>query len=352
MSAPAVRRQAQSVAAEARFRGSVAIQGGRVLGEFKDVHTPVETICAAGHRGFTVPRSLARGGHVCKICGKREMARKQLAAGEAKFRAAVTAANATMLGEYIDSRTRVECLCAAGHRCQPRPSHLLQGIGICATCSERDSAVAGAKFRRILESQGAEMLGAYAGAHTRVRIRCAAGHYSNPLPNQVRQGGGLCPTCSRRDRNAAEAAFRKAAADADIEVLGDYVTARVPVLIRCARGHLSKPMPDSIQSGQGFCKQCRYRHNWDTFYVVVNRQQGWLKFGVTHADERPRLRAHQAEGYRDMVRVIRDFPNAYLLEQNIIATLRDAGIQPVHRREYFDMAAMAVVLDIVDGWTG
>lgn len=346
-----VPRQAQSIAAEARFHKSAAAQGARVVGDFKGVHTPVETICAEGHGGFTVPRSLARGGHVCKICGKREMARKQLAAGEAKFRAAVTAAGATMLGSYVDSRTRVECLCAAGHCCRPRPSHLLQGVGICAICAERDSESAGVKFQQIVEAQGAEMLTSYAGAHTRVRIRCSAGHTSNPIPNRVRQGGGLCPTCSKRDTVAAEAAFRKAAAAANVEVLGAYVTARTPVLVRCARGHLGKPMPDSIQSGQGFCKQCRYRHNWDTFYVVVNHQQGRLKFGVTHADERPRLRAHQAEGYRDMIRVIRDFPNAYLLEQNIIATLRDAGIQPAHRREYFDMAAMAVVLDIVDGWT-
>lgn len=274
-------------------------------------------------------------------------------AAEATFRQAMREAGHRVMGPYVNSSTFVDVICSAGHTCRVRPSRIGEGVGACIICARRDKASAGENFRRSVEEQGAQVLGEYAGAHTKVLVRCPAGHYCHPIPNRVQQGAReLCTICSGRDPALAEAAFRRAAAKAGVEVLGVYVTARVPVLVRCAQGHLSKPMPDSIQQGQGFCKQCRYTKDWDTLYVVVNRQQGRIKFGITYADERPRLRAHRAQGYRDTIRILRDFPDAYLLEQHIIVTLRDAGIKPVHRREYFDITALAVVLDIIDGWSG
>ena len=220
---------------------------------------------------------------------------------------------------------------------------------MCPTCSQRDSSVAGANFHRAVVEQGAEMLGKSVGAHTRVLVRCSAGHYCHPIPNQVRQRGGLCPTCTGRDPAMAEARLYRAVADANAEILGEYVTARVPVLLRCGAGHLTSPTPDAIQQGQGVCKQCWY--DWSTFYVLINRTLGRVKFGVTSSDPRPRIKAHRGRGYRETVRVLRDFPDAFRLEQHVIATLRDAGIPPVHGREYYDLDPLPVVLDVVDGWS-
>ena len=345
--APTPPRQAQSIAAEQEFRARIAEFGGKVVGEWREAHTAVATVCPMGHECNTLPPSIRNGAGMCSICGVEARARTQRRHGEAKFRARVVEFGGQVIGDYVNSRTRVDCRCPAGHACRPRPSHLLQGVGMCPVCSQRDSSTAGDNFRCTVEEQGAEMLGTFAGAHTRVLVRCSAGHFCHPIPNQVRQGGGLCPTCTGRDPVVAEARFRRAVADANAEMLGEYVTARVPVLLRCAAGHLTSPTPDAIQQGQGVCKQCWY--DWSTFYVLINRALGRIKFGVTSSDPRPRIKAHRGRGYTETVRVLRDFPDAFRREQHVIATLRDAGIAPAHGRECYDAAALPVVLD---GWSG
>lgn len=349
MTAPA-QRHPQVIAAEARFRVAITAQGGTVTGEWRGTHTPVSTICPAGHEGTTVPSSVRHGANMCSICGGRERARKQLAAGETKFRARIAELGVQLLGEYMDSKTRVDAICPAGHPCRPRPDHLLQGVGVCAVCSQRDLSAAGDNFRRAVETQGAKILGKYDGAHTRVLVRCAAGHLCRPIPNRVQQGYGICLTCARRDPEVSEARFRRAVEAANAEMLGEYVNAREAVLIRCAKGHLCSPRPDDIKQGQGICQQCWY--DWTTFYVLINPRQGWIKFGVTSDDPRPRLKTHRAAGYTDIVRILRELPDAFALERHIIATMRDADIRAVHGREYFDLSALALVLDLVDGWTG
>jgi hypothetical protein len=222
-------------------------------------------------------------------------------------------------------------------------------VGMCPVCSQCDLSTAGENFRRAVEKQGAQVLGEYIGAHTRVLVRCAVGHLCRPIPNQVQQGGHLCATCTGRNPAVAADRFRRAVANANAEMLGEYINAREPVLLRCVAGHLCSPRPDDVQQGQGICHQCWY--DWSTFYVLLNPKQGRVKFGVTSGDPRPRLKTHRGRGYTERVRVLREIPDAFMLEQNIIATLRDAEIPPVHGREYYDAApALPVVLDIVDGW--
>jgi hypothetical protein len=58
-----------------------------------------------------------------------------------------------------------------------------------------------------------------------------------------------------------------------------------------------------------------------------------------------------ASGYVEVVRVLRNLPDSHALERHVRASLRDANILPAQGREYFDMAALPVVLDIVDGWS-
>ena len=38
------------------------------------------------------------------------------------------------------------------------------------------------------------------------------------------------------------------------------------------------------------------------------------------------------------------------MEQAVMAALRLAGMEPVHGREWFDIAALALVLDIADNY--
>ena len=86
------------------------------------------------------------------------------------------------------------------------------------------------------------------------------------------------------------------------------------------------------------------------FYVVASGEA--VKFGITSGDPRPRLRLHKAAGYRTVVRLLTVLPDdtALELENAVKATLRLARIKPIKGKEYFDIDALAVILDIVDNY--
>jgi len=53
-----------------------------------------------------------------------------------RFYARVKAQAATVVGVYVNCNTRVECRCQHGHKCEPMPTSVQQGGGICSTCSQ------------------------------------------------------------------------------------------------------------------------------------------------------------------------------------------------------------------------
>ena len=89
--------------------------------------------------------------------------------------------------------------------------------------------------------------------------------------------------------------------------------------------------------------------NWDRFYVVTNPSAARVKLGVTSGDFCPRLRRHRAAGYVEVIR-LHEVVDAGALERAALETLRLAEFKPIKGREYFDLSALPVILDVVDHW--
>lgn len=89
------------------------------------------------------------------------------------------------------------------------------------------------------------------------------------------------------------------------------------------------------------------------FYVVADDINDVVKFGITSGNPRPRLSRHAREGFDDVIRLVEGLPGdlAPRLERAILAALQDAREAPVRGREYFPSRVLALVLDLVDGWT-
>jgi hypothetical protein len=117
----------------------------------------------------------------------------------------------------------------------------------------------------------------------------------------------------------------------------------------CKVGHKTTVMPNGLRSGEGLCRFCKGKV-WDVFYVVQDDINDVIKFGITSGDSRPRLGLHQREGFDQLVRLAERLPGdvAPELERNVIAALRDAREKPVRGREYYNVRALPLVLDLVD----
>jgi hypothetical protein len=91
---------------------------------------------------------------------------------------------------------------------------------------------------------------------------------------------------------------------------------------------------------------------WDVFYVVANRPAARIKFGITSGDPRPRLTVHRRSGYEEILRLMTGLPGivAPEVESAARAALALAGVVPVQGWEYYDISALAIVLDVADNW--
>ncbi|MFJ8017434.1 hypothetical protein [Streptomyces sp. NPDC096339] len=107
--------------------------------------------------------------------------------------------------------------------------------------------------------------------------------------------------------------------------------------------------PGSVQQGGRICRFCNGKE-WDVFYVVMDEEEESLKFGITSRSPRRRLREHAKDGYTIVIELLTGLPQGAGLdiERAVKGALRLAGVQPVRGAEYFDAAALALVLDIVD----
>lgn len=335
----------RSVAAWAAFRKRITEQGGEVLEtEWRGSGTPHMIRCKNGHINTPLPCNISRGQGPCRRCAGQDSA-----TAERKFRQRVREAGGQVVGPYVNCDTPVLVICAQGHESTPTPYRATRW-GICATCAGQSPVAAEAAFRARVAALGGTVIGPYVNSLTRIDCICPVGHPCRPTPAYVRGGKGMCPVCAQNDPETARKGFHDRVAALGGRVVGSYVSNRTPVHCVCREGHDCRPRPDSLAMGQGLCGKCAGRA-WDVLYVVVNSELARVKFGVTSGNPRARLGNHRRAGYAEVIRVLPGLPDAHRLEKHVRMALREAGIAAAQGREYFDLAALPLVLNMVDGWT-
>ena len=180
-------------AAWSNFRQLVTELGGEVLEpEYLGAIKPHRCRCASGHECSPRPNSVQQGGGLCRTCAGQDPA-----AAWSNFRQQVTELGGEVLEpEWLGSGTPHRCRCASGHECSPRPAGVQQGRGMCLTCGGKDPAISRDAFYRQIAGLGGEVLESeWLGVGMPHRCRCANGHECNPRPSGVRAGQGICWRC-------------------------------------------------------------------------------------------------------------------------------------------------------------
>ena len=165
---------------------------------------------------------------------------------------------ATVLGDYVDTKTPVLARCAAGHDCKPSPGSVQAGNGICSVCARNDSAAAEATFRaRLVELGATPLYEKWVGTNHPHDVRCVNGHNCAPRPGWVNQGRGICRTCAGLDPAVAEANFRARLAELGATPLYEkWLGKDKRHHVRCANGHDCYVRPSCVRKGQGVCITC------------------------------------------------------------------------------------------------
>lgn len=276
---------------------------------------------------------------------------ERFAEEETQIKVKVAELGGMYVGPYEGRQKGILLMCPSGHAIKPVASSVMKSERIpCRSCfEERQSAEAKALFLSRMDELGATVTGRYLTIQTPVNALCKNGHACAPRPSNVRNGQGICRTCAGQNPVVAEANFRARVEELGGEVLGQYRGTGRPVLVRCAEGHLSEPYPNNVRNGEGVCRFCKGR-KWDVFYVVEG--DNGIKFGISSGDGRARLTDHKRDGYWDVLVLRTGLPGmlALSLETELKNVLKAAGVAPVRGREYFGPEAKQLVMPVVDAW--
>lgn len=269
---------------------------------------------------------------------------------EERFRQLAQDHGCTVTSPWVSRNHAISIIQPCGHGRFVFPSNSLRGQSMTFRCT----GCANDAFLRDLCSAGITVTKvAWRGASAKYPATCSAGHRIEVQPNKVQQRGAKCSVCTGRTGGVAERKFRDCVRIGGGCVTGSYVNPRTPVAVTCtAEGHVTHPWPGPVQSGRTWaCPTCKLPEA-DVFYVVANRGEDQIKFGVTRGQGADRLAAHARDGFTDVVRLWVDVPEGrpYDLEQSLIRRLSDAGITPVRGREYFRSDVERIVLAVADAF--
>lgn len=164
-----------------------------VLGEYINNCTKIKCRCKIdGYERDVDPRNLLRGAN-CPRCSNCEQYTTEI------FKSMVYKVNPNIIiiGEYINSRTNIECECAiCGKRWWANPRGLLCGKG-CSACAglEKYTTKTFKEKLKIINSN-IEIIGEYINNKTKIKCKCLIDGYEwYTKPNSLLMGHG-CPKCT------------------------------------------------------------------------------------------------------------------------------------------------------------
>ena len=173
-----------------------------VVGTYKNSYTKIEFRCKEGHEWVTTPSSVLAG-KTCLTCANIQSSLRQRKSHEQFVKELKNIhPDITVIGEYVNSNTKIEFMCSKGHTWKSAPSNLLSGCS-CPFCKgEKISAL---KFKtheqflgEVLElGVDVTVLGTYHSAREHILCRCnKCNHEWMITPNNLLRGFG-CPKCKK-----------------------------------------------------------------------------------------------------------------------------------------------------------
>jgi hypothetical protein len=278
-------RSPESLNTEENFRRCCVDQRFTLTGEYTRALTRVAGVCQICERpAHPLPKSVNRGGKACPNCPGRVIKRThedqktaqvlenpipktvKRTPEEAKetFKDRCGGQNLAIKGEYINSRTEVECECLGCNRVyHVFPGRLAEGQTICVRCrdkkpnNERTSPKeSGIVWKELCGVQNIVPQGPFVNVSTSVKFKCGVcGRIGFSKPMSVIAGHAACLYCIRGCWKA-ELYFKQEVGKQGGKLRGLYISTDTPVPVECKKGHVNLIRPGSVQTGQGICKTC------------------------------------------------------------------------------------------------
>jgi len=240
-----------------KFFSKVQEFGGVVIGKYMGLQTKIECRCMFDHQTFISPGNLLyyAGRQLCKICSGMSSA-----LANEKFHLAVEHRGGKVVGEYVNTHTKVECICANGHSCTPTPTQLISSeSGMCSVCAGRSLEHNKAEFAERVKNKGATLIGEYTTSTTPVDVICAAGHPCKVSPNNIRRYG-FCGMCNGHNAKHGLETLMQIFNRLNYTLMSEYKRSQHPITCKCNKGHIFQSTRTHFTAYGGRCTVCYPRY--------------------------------------------------------------------------------------------
>lgn len=213
--------------------------------EYVDKDTLIKIRCDKNHLQNYHPQTFAL--KQCSTCIGRisDKTRQQ-------FFDEVAERGGTVIGEYIDAKAKIECICANGHTFFPSPNMLHQNGNWCLECagySTREQCIE--RLNKIVEARGGKLLEEYKRHSQHIRLLCENSHEFSARPAEL-MVGQWCQECKRIIH---ENKLIQKITESHGKLLSKYVNCRTKIDIKCELDHIWGAVPHQIMRGS-WCPAC------------------------------------------------------------------------------------------------
>lgn len=180
--------------ARERLVDVIAARGGHLLSAIPiGTKSRVTVQCRAGHKWSTAVETLLYSGSWCKRCSIEEVSQECFD----RLKILVTEKGGIFTGEFKNVKSRLRFTCMRDHSWETVPALVLGGAW-CAECYREDQREDGQRRLEALAAlRGVSVLGNYVNARTKIEFSCAQGHQWSAVPDSVTRAGTWCPECAR-----------------------------------------------------------------------------------------------------------------------------------------------------------
>ena len=253
------------ILSEKNFRSNIKKLDAKVIGSYINCSTKIECLCKNGHTYHCTPASVRLGMGNCLRCKDWTVIKIKKRTPEKiyqDFIDDVTKLGGKVIGKYVSSNEKIECMCAKGHQCFIKYAWVRvrkgkeKGKGMCVKCGDRCPVQASQKFHdNIIKSKG-KVIGKYDGCGVAVECICPNGHTCYPVPDRFKQSGNMCSLCSGCSIVVAEQNFKDLVTSQGGILMGEYINQYERIKCICSLGHICHPIPKTARKSALFCYTC------------------------------------------------------------------------------------------------
>ena len=257
-------------------------RGIELFGEYINTRTHALFRCANNHTWESKLGSVLYGSGCPTCSGKLPLTKKNV-------NERIKHRGIELIGDYIRNKDHTLFSCSNNHTWKALPNSVLRGTG-CPHCSN-NFLLTKKNVNERIKHRGIELIGEYIRNKDHTLFRCSNNHTWKAVPCNVLRGTG-CPRCSNNFLLTTED-IKERIKDRGIELIGDYITADIPVLFRCANNHTWKTTTNNLyRTG---CPECNDGGGFKTFkagHGYLLDFGHFIKFGISNVLPR-RLTEHK-----------------------------------------------------------